>query len=98
MPAIDGQLISGCRCLCGSPTRCVRLAEYLKVANDCVLECSRSQDSISTGCGILGDSANALDDMLDIRALGFHNGTASRRTASRIRGFNERRITTRSEE
>src|ERR1039457_5387058 len=71
-----------------------RLTEYLKVANDCVLERSRSKDSICAGCGILGDSANALNDMLGIRALGFHNGTASRRTASRIRGLNERRITT----
>jgi hypothetical protein len=32
--------------------------------------------------------------MFDVCALGFHNGTASRRTASRIRGLNERRITT----
>src|ERR1039457_1723939 len=38
-----------------------RLTEYLKVANDCVLERSRSKDSICAGCGILGDSANALD-------------------------------------
>jgi hypothetical protein len=71
-----------------------RLAEYLKVANDGVLKCSRSKDSISARCGILGDSANALNDMFDVCALGFHNGTASRRTASRIRGLNERRITT----
>jgi len=48
--------------------------------------CSRSKDSIPAGCGILGDSANAFNYMFDIRALGFHNGTASRRTASRIRG------------
>jgi hypothetical protein len=58
-----------------------RLAEHLKVANDCVLKRSRREDSISAWCGILCDSADALNDMLDIRSLGFHNGTASRKTA-----------------
>ena len=76
----------------GNPLR--RLAENLKIANDCILECPRGKDRIPAGCGILADSANALDDMLDVRALGFHKGTDSRRTASRIRGLNERRITT----
>jgi hypothetical protein len=46
-----------------------RLAEHLKIANNCVLECSRSEDSISPKCGILTNSANALNDMLDIGAL-----------------------------
>ena len=32
--------------------------------------------------------------MFRVHTLGFHNGTASRKTASPIRGLNERRITT----
>src|ERR1017187_5759749 len=77
---------------CFDPLR--RLAENLKVANNCVLKRMRDKDRVSALTGIFGDSANALENMLDIRALGFHNGTASRRTASRIRGLSERRITT----
>ncbi len=65
-----------------------RLAEHLKVADDCVLKGSRGEDGTPAGGGILGDSANALEDMFQIRALGFHTGTASRSTASRISGLN----------
>jgi hypothetical protein len=71
-----------------------RLAENLKVADDCVLERARGEYSIPARRRILSDSAYAFDDMLDIRALRFHNSTASRSTESRIRGLNERRITT----
>ena len=70
-----------------------RLAQYLKVSDDCVLERTRGKDSIPAQCRILSDSANARNDMLDIGALRFQSGTASRRTESRIRGINERRIT-----
>src|ERR1035438_4351297 len=94
MPAIDIQLISGMPLLVRGVNPLRRLAKNLKVANNCVLKRMREKDSVPALSGILPDSANALDDMLDIRALGFHNGTASRRTASRIKGLSERRITT----
>ena len=64
-----------------------RLAENLKVADDCVLERTRGKDGIAGRRRIFGDSANALDDVLDVRTLRFHNGTASRSTESRIRGL-----------
>jgi hypothetical protein len=44
--------------------------------------------------GILEDPANACNDVLDVCALGFHSGTGSRRTSSRIKWLRERRITT----
>lgn len=69
MPAIDAQLISGCRSLCGSPIRCVDSQRNLKVADDGVLKRTRGKDSIPARRRILSDSANAFDDMLDIRAL-----------------------------
>jgi len=65
MPAIDGQSISGVPLFVRLADPLRRLAEHLKVANDRVLECSRSKDNIPAACGILGDSTNGLNDMLD---------------------------------
>ncbi len=71
-----------------------RLAENLKVAKNCVLEGARRKNSFGAMRRVLVYSPNALKDMFDVCSLGFHNGTASRRTASRISGLSERRITT----
>src|ERR1035437_8132339 len=71
-----------------------RLAENLKVADDCVLERTRGKHGIPARRRILNDSANAFDDLLGVRTLRYPSGTASGRTESRIRGLSERRITT----
>ena len=94
MPAIDRQLISECRCLCDFIEPLSGLAENLQVTNDRVLERARGKNRFPAGCRVLDNPANAFENMLDIRALRLHRGTASRRTDSRIRGLRDRRITT----
>jgi hypothetical protein len=66
----------------------------LEVANNSVLERARTEIRFPARRGILKNPANARNHLLNVCALRFHSGTASRRTSSRIKWFTERRITT----
>jgi hypothetical protein len=52
-----------------------------------------TKDRFPARRGILEDPANACDDVFDVFALRFHNGTAARGTSSRIKWLRERQIT-----
>jgi len=78
-----------CGCRFAASTRRV-----LKVTHDWRPAVFAKQRQRLAGCGILGDSRMHFNHMFDICTLGFTTATASRRTASQIRGLNERRITT----
>ncbi len=71
-----------------------RLAKYLKVPEDGVLERARSEDGLPSVAGIFLHPSNTLEDVLNVSSLRFHSGTASRSTASRISGLRDRRMTT----
>jgi hypothetical protein len=71
-----------------------RLAKNLEVAKDSVLERARNEDRFPSVGGIFLYPSDALEDMFNVGSLRFHSGTASRRTASRISGLRDRRITT----
>ncbi len=62
-----------------------RFAKNLEVANNSVLERARTEIRFPARRGILKNPANARNHLLNVCALRFHSGTASRRTSSRIK-------------
>ena len=70
------------------------LGHGVQVSGRGIPERVRTHEGIAATGGVLLDTADALQDLKDLRAVHLHTGCASRRTSSRMNGFKLRSVTT----